>query len=377
MDIPVTLSKNTLLPILLCLYPGSQVFGDEPQDRFGLLTPAIPGVEVGMTMIWQAADDENVDRELLASLDVVGHWSVAGGAITLYVEGSTTPGSSAVSSSFPEANGDAGSALNKNGEGRVQVSELFYEKEFGPATVFGGLLNPTSSLDNSDLMNDETSQFLATPLVNNPTIGFPDYSLGGLLHHEPSSNLPGFNLFISSSHGLGDNPNASYDELFHIGDDEKGFFTAIEAYNYSKSITWRFGAWHNSADHEQLDNPSKSDTNYGMYMVLDGETDLFNWSHRLGIANPKSSAADRFIALAISRELTEDLELGAGFAHTMVSRELPNDLEDQSISEIYLKKAIKKHAELSLSIQYLDQANFADPESVSGWIGSVRVSVVL
>jgi hypothetical protein len=97
----------------------------------------------------------------------------------LYVEGNTTPFHDGVSRRIPEANTDAGTALNRSGEGRIQVSELrLIWPIFQGSHVHLGLLDATGFLDVSQIANDENLFFLGGPFVNNPTIEFPDYALG-------------------------------------------------------------------------------------------------------------------------------------------------------------------------------------------------------
>lgn len=99
-----------------------------------------------------------------------------------------------------EVNGDAGSALNGNGDGRLQISELRYAlpvRDFG--TLSFGLLDPTAFLDTtshanptagpdfSGIANDETTQFLGNSFVNNPVVEFPDYTLGAAIPPKATS----------------------------------------------------------------------------------------------------------------------------------------------------------------------------------------------
>ena len=63
------------------------------------------------------------------------------GEWTLYVEGSTTPHSDGVSNLLPDTNADAGTALDGDGKGRLQVSVLHYLRRFGDHEwVFGPMI---------------------------------------------------------------------------------------------------------------------------------------------------------------------------------------------------------------------------------------------
>ena len=88
----------------------------------------------------------------------------------------------------------------------------------------------TGFLDVSRIANDENLFFLGMPFVNNPAIAFPDYVLGTTVDVSiprlPRSRIA---LALSSSHGLADNPEASYGELVDLGAARKGVFVAGRA----------------------------------------------------------------------------------------------------------------------------------------------------
>jgi len=80
--------------------------------------------EAGVTTILQDADDSSVDTELTASMDLALTRTGSHGEWLLYIEASSAPDSDGVSAVYPTANADAGSVLNRDGDGGVQVSEF-------------------------------------------------------------------------------------------------------------------------------------------------------------------------------------------------------------------------------------------------------------
>ena len=154
------------------------------------------------------------------------------GAWRLYIEGNSTPRANGVSSLLPEANTDAGSALDRDRRGRLQISELNYAHRFGKAlTVTAGLLDVSGFFDQSRIASDENTQFLGVSFVQNPTIEFPDYALGLVIEQSWETNTV-WRAGLTSSNGLADNPNLSYAQLVNVGEDSKGVFAVT-------SLTWK------------------------------------------------------------------------------------------------------------------------------------------
>lgn len=204
-------------------------------------------VEAGLTIVAQGTSDGDADAELTTSFDLVATLPTGPGKLVIYVEGNTSPSRNGVAALFAEANADAGTALDRDGDGRLQVSELHYIQALnshGIAVV--GLLDPTTSLDTSHIANDETGQFLTTSLVNNPSIGFPDYTLGAIYNHDLDGNVT-MTLMLTGSNGLGDNPDASYAQLVDVTEDGKGVFAAAELQWLPGAYALRGGAWLNTA----------------------------------------------------------------------------------------------------------------------------------
>ena len=65
----------------------------------------------------------------------------------------------------------------------MDVKQLFYERALfdGVLTLTIGKIDFTGVFDCSAYADDECTQFLNAALVDNPTIPFPEYSLGAVL----------------------------------------------------------------------------------------------------------------------------------------------------------------------------------------------------
>jgi hypothetical protein len=336
-------------------------------------------VEAGITVVAQGANDSAADSELTSSFDLVANLPLDGGELVVYVEGNTSPSSHGVSALLPEANADAGSALDRDGNGRLQVSELHYLRrldEHGALII--GLLDPTASLDTSEVANDETTQFLDTSLVNNPSIEFPDYTLGMVYNREMSDNF-GFTLLLTGSNGLGDNPDASYAQLVDVNDDGKGVFAAAELGFARSDYVVRGGVWINTADHAELDGPDDSEDNYGVYAVVDGAVGEGAWNVRLGAANDKVSQTAGFASVAVEYPAGPAM-LGLGVARSWLSDEDKTpDLDDATQAEVYARFDVRDSFSLTPSLQWLENSGFDASNSVvddSVLVYSLRANLI-
>lgn len=315
-------------------------------------------VEGGFTAVLQASDDKNIDAEGLISFDLLTTLPTNAGKWIIYVEGNTSPRVDGVSNHLGEANADAGSALDRDGNGRLQVSELHYFYSPTPGTLLAaGLLDVTASLDTSEVANDETSQFLSGPLANNPTIGFPDYSLG-LVYHREADKGRDYTFALTSSHGLSDNPDTSYTQLLDIDADGKGIFAAAEGRWPVASATLRTGIWVNSADHARLDGKPGTGKNYGLYLVVDGQMAAGKWNLRAGLANDNVSQASHFLSAALERPLLT-ARFGLGFAYTGLSGEdATPQQDDQLLAEGYLRFTPRDNINVTPVVQWLSNSGF-------------------
>ena len=164
----------------------------------------------GVTAVYQLADDDRVDPELTASADLFITIPRTAGEWLVYIEASTSPAKNDVSSVYPTANADAGSVLNEDGDGGIQISELNYTFRLNEdRSLMVGLINPSAWLDRSRIANDENQHYLNGSFKNNATIDFPDYTFGGVFRWPGSKSRPEIALVISSSDGKADVPDRS------------------------------------------------------------------------------------------------------------------------------------------------------------------------
>lgn len=371
------LTNFYLVPVSACVVTGLTMAAESD-------APSISG---SVTATAQTTSDDRVDDEIQGSADLAGELPLGPGSLNIHVEGSTTTSNDGIAALIGEANGDAGSALDDQGRGRLQVSELFYTLNLNEATLNMGLLDPTSNLDTDAIANDENVQFLAGTLVNNPTIEFPDYTLGVSLDAEPETAGMGYHIFVGSSHGLGDNTERDYADLFQLDADHKGVFTAAEGVLKAADLTVRLGMWWNSSDHAKLedlqignDNDTIHDTthNWGLYGSLNGAIGSGNWSLRSGWADPTVSEAAWSLGAALEYPVYTATTAGLGVVHTAASDDLGPNVDDNLLAELYLRFDIDTHLQITPILQYVRNPGFDNTEEVidqDQWLAGLRLHV--
>lgn len=318
----------------------------------------------GATIIGLGAGDDTVESEVTASVDLYVDLTYGPGTLRLYIEGNTTPREQGVSTLVPESNADAGSALNRDGKGRLQVSEIKYAFSLpGERTLGAGLLDVTAYLDTTRINNDENMQFLGTSFLNNPAIEFPDYALGAVYHQEPTHRGPAVSVVLTGSEGLGDNPNASYEELFELSSDGKGAFLGVEAGWQTQAQRYRLGAWIDTADHQPLDGSPGDDEGYGLYTTVGGKRGRHAGNVRLGAANDAVSPIAAFGSITYQAAWTRRA-LGLGVARTWSSGDLPAAAPYSTHVEAYLRNELAKNVFLTPSAQYVRDSAFGVTDSL-------------
>lgn len=325
--------------------------------------------EAGVLVTWQSASDARIQDEFQGSADLVAEFALGAGVLAAHIEANSNPTEHGVSGLLGEVNADAGSAYNANGHGRVQLSELNYTRQAGPGTLTVGLIDATGPLDNSDVANDADTQFLATGLNNNPTIEFPDYTLGLFYQLAIGQQDGTLVLLAAASHGLADGPHARYEALFDIDEEGRGTFLAAEWQQLHGWGVTRLGSWLHSGAHE-----ADAGHNYGVYLSVDRQLGDAMLNLRLGAAREAASEAARFASLAAELAIADKLTLGTGIAWTGAAARLV-DADDNLQSELYLRWQPSARLHVSPSVQYVRNSGFdgsGTAVDASVWVAGLR-----
>lgn len=355
-----------LLHVVMAWGVAGSILADPVDERHGAVQMkhmrAIE-FEGGVTITAQHAGDAAMDDELLGSVDLVTKMPTGAGMVVLYLEGNSTPRENGVASLIGESNGDAGSALDKDDNGRLQVSELHYARKAGAGKLTLGLVDVTGFIDTNAVANDETTQFLGTSFVLNPVIEFPDYTLGGVYHRELAEDTS-LSVALTGSNGLADNPERSYSELTDVGEGGKGVFTAIEGGFPLASAQIGLGAWLNTADHARLDATATDENNYGVYSNIDFAVGEANVNVRLGWADDTVSQADTFIGVAAEMPTSlAPLGVAIGRIGLADDAEAPG-ADDITQAEAYLRFELHEQFQLTPSVQWIENTGFDSSDTV-------------
>lgn len=323
----------------------------------------------GVTAIAQSAGHH---RDLSVSADWVleGDWGP--GRWLAFAEYSSTPRADGVSAAYPQANADAGSALDADGQGRVQLSELHYSWAVQPdLSLSGGLMDTAAFIDRSRITNDETRHFLGAAFVNNPTIAFPDYTLGMALDAPLSDgNQWGGAVLVARARGIADDPSHAYSQLLsrEHGD---GWFSAAVLRRRHDWGHWRLGLWHNSRRSEALDGTTPAAEGRGLFIGAGAQAAGRAFNLRAGLADAQVSEVARFVSLAALQPWGRH-RLGLAWARSWPSDELAGPWAAATQLEGFFRwQPGDESLQVSPGVQWLDNPSLQPPNSV--WVASLRV----
>ena len=331
----------------------------------------------GLTVVGQTPSDDRVRSEAVGSLDLFMTVPFRRIRLETYVEVNSTPRRDGVSRWIGEANTDAGTALDRSRTGRAQLSELRLVVPVGSDLwVHGGLLDATGFLDMSRIANDENLFFLGVPFVNNPTIEFPDYALGGALEGTlPGTDRVEIGAVLTASNGLADNPNVSYAHLLNVTGEGKGVFSGVTARWVGEDRRIALGAWINSGEHARLDGSSEASSSRGLFAVAGWFRGAHSVSGRVGLADPGVSVASRFLGVTYLWARRPDA-IGVALGHTFASSH-DVDAADGTQAELFVRRRLLEQLFLTGSVQHIRHPGLDGSGAIVGpsvWVPGVRIS---
>lgn len=319
-------------------------------------------IEFGAVSVIQHADDSDIDDDATLSADLLVTKEIGTGTVLVHIEGASQVRENHVSEVIPDANADAGTASTGGGDGRIQLSEIHYTWEAARGFITMGLVDPAAFFDTSEVANDETTQFLSASLVNNPSIGFPDYTLGAVAGVRMSeTNL--LQLMVAGSHGLGDNEHRYYNDLLNLDEKGKGVFSSLEFERKGGGKTARIGGWLNGAMHPYADGSEQTAYNYGIYGLLEGAVNDLKWNVRAGIANPDVATVCNFISVAGEQQF-EAMAFGIGLGWGRINlTNNPGEKDEAAQAEVYARFDLPQGFHLTPSIQWIQHGGMGKADS--------------
>lgn len=310
---------------------------------------------------------------------------VEGGTLYVHTEGgwSTTDIDATSVGSVFGVNGDAG------GRRSMDVTELWYEQAlFGESLLIRlGKLDITGgfecrgcpvSFDGSLYANDETGQFLNSALVNNPTIPFPDFGLGAIIHWNP---IEMWYASIGAIDAQADGRETGFQTAFHNEDyffyvAETGITPQLSSANGSLQGAYRVGVWNDPQPKANSDSNKTYRDDVGLYLSCDQmlckeskdpkDTQGLGTFFRYGLANDRKndisdfwSAGFQYQGLLDGRD---DDVFGIGFAQGAFSNEASSTYtaDYESVLETYYNVQVSPWWNVSPSVQYIANPGGAD-----------------
>ena len=322
-------------------------------------------LELGYTLIWQIAGDTQGRSDNLwsGSFDLSAEWTAfehdqfGTGALGVLVESGHIIGQR----NNMDLSENIGTILGVNDDLDNQalvVTELWWRHSLldDKLTITVGKMDQTAFFDGNRVANDETAQFLATPLVNNPSIAAPDNGLGFNVTFAPDD------LWYVSG-GMGDAyADARCAGFNTIGD--KGRFVAVEI-GITPTIAERAGAYRVIGWH--VEQPDGDGDGGGIALSFDQELiENVTAFFRYGYGDDEVADFEQFVSAGVGIESpfgrANDM-VGVGFAW---ANPADNDSEEESLLELFYRIQLTDTVALTPDLQFVfDPAESADNDTVA------------
>lgn len=313
--------------------------------------------------------------DLEGTLDTEKAFKLPGGEIYALARGGWSDGldASSIGSLFG-ANADA------MGDHGIVLWQLFYEQKLlsDRVRIRVGRVDLTGafecrgckvSFDGNAYANDETSQFLNTALVNNPTIPFPEVGLGALVHVQLTDSW-----YISAGVADADAQatRSGFESAFGGPADafaifETGYVPEIKS---AKGVMWgayRVGLWYDPQAKERLDDPGhfKRD-DVGFYTSCEqmvwkenagDDTQGLGLFARYGLADGEVNEIRNFWSTGLQYQgllPTRDNDvLAFGVAQGLLSPDAGFSKAQETVLEMYYKIQVTGWMTISPDFQYI------------------------
>ncbi|MDQ6988598.1 MAG: carbohydrate porin [Mariprofundaceae bacterium] len=307
-------------------------------------------VEYGLTAGVQGVskDTAKLTSPAVSSVDLIVDMDLGGGVLHFFIEGASSA-TGTVEDVVSGANADIGSAADKDGNGRLQLSELSYAIGFSGYDIAVGMQDLFAFVDANSTANAETDQFMAGSLVNNPTIAMPDYTMSAVLNYGYKDKT-NFTVMLANAYGLADNASVDYADLVDFGTTEagleKGTFALGELRMEDQDVWLSLASWINTKEQGNL---------LGGYVNLDSASaEDFAWSTRFGW-NDSEDGVGSFMSVSTAFAYGDDT-LGVGLAwHRLVAT--LGSSADPLLTEVYYRWQLTDSIALTPDLQWWSNAN--------------------
>ena len=258
------------------------------------------------------------------------------------------------------------------GNRTMDVVELFYEGPlFGEAVnLMIGKIDFTAVFDSSAYADDETTQFLNGAFVDDPTIPFPDYSLGAVLTWNLTDS---WYVMGGVADAQADGRESGFNTTFHKEDYffyvlETGITPRLRSAKGPLRGAYRAGLWYDPQDKQRFSSSKTRRDDTGFYLSFDQlswkenddaeDTQGLGFFGRYGWASSKVNEVTNFWIAGIQYQgLIPDRDddvLALGFAQGIFSNQAAAYIDDyETVCELYYNAQITSRLAISPSIQYI------------------------
>ncbi len=283
------------------------------------------------------------------------------------------------------------------GNDTILVKQLYYEGPiFGDnLTLMIGKIDFTGVFDTSAYADDECTQFLNAAFVDNPTIPFPQYSLGLVLTYDLADS---WYIMGGVADAQADSRETGFRTTFHDEDYffyifETGITPQFDSANGLLQGAYRAGLWYDpqpKANSDYADAGRSYRDDVGFYLSCDQMLARENANpedsqglgafFRYGYANSKRNDIANFWSIGFQYqglfEGCDDDVFGLGFAQGIFSDKASttytNDYEN--VLELYYSAQVTPWLAVSPSIQYIANPG-GDKTTSDAVVLGVRVQV--
>lgn len=235
------------------------------------------------------------------------------------------------------------------------------------------------SFDCNRYANDENTQFLNSALVNNPTIPFPDYGIGAIVHWNPTEL---WYLSVGAADAQADKRETGLNTAFHDEDyfiymAETGITPQLNCANGPLQGAYRAGVWYDGQSKPNPDETKYYRDDSGFYLSFDQmltrensepeDTQGLGAFFRYGYAHGRCNAVTNFFSFGFQYQgLFEGRDadvLGLGYANGILTEKTGSPFTEdyESVIELYYSAQVTGWMNVAPSIQYV-----ANPGGVSG-----------
>jgi len=313
------------------------------------------------------------DLELELDLERVA--GLKGGTIYVAAEGSWSEGLDASSvGSLMGLNDDAG------GDRAIDITEFWFEQALcdgkvvfrvGKIDLTGGFEHHGCpvAFDCNAFAGDETTQFLSSPLVNNPTIPFPENGLGaavyvhladwayvaaGVADAQADARETGFNTAFS-------------DEDYVVSIYEGGVTPVLRSANGPLQGVWRVGFWVDHPPKAYLDGSGSKRDDTGLYVSCDQmlwretadpeDAQGLGWFARYGRADARLNEIRHFWSTGFQYQGLirgrDDDVLGFGVARARLSGDAGYSARHETLYEFYYRAQVAPWLAVGPHVQHV------------------------